>query len=541
MGGISDNSLNDVGSLISHLESSASQMVDQEYRDILNSLLRKDVYVPAGTYLLHGLTIAGGEYSSDARAIFKYPNNNQKGVYHDLLLSRRGSDFDFLNDDNQVVSAGSETDSSNDTYSDFDTVYFNGFQSNPTGNIKKIKLHKRTKVQTFSSRQEINNSQKTPITQIDSSNIITKNSRTGDVVLDVGTAKDWYDLDLNDGNEFHIELNTSSSDTFNISLKNASSFYGFSESENGKWGFAFSSNSTVSSGPYFSHKIILYIHKADSSINELKLQRVNVDFGNSVNADMWSSDGYISLDNQFTDTSVIELNIYRTPQGWAFNGFDLNNKVHNKISSRIFGKYTATPYFWFQFYIKSSSDVIISSGSSLDNLTNTQSYSLNGDWERVTLFSTSEYFSIDANLSDIRFGYDMENNTTLSSSHKKLAEITIEGSHDFTDFENMFNGSPLLTSVDISKYNKRQNITSLKNAFYGCTNLSTLNGVSDLTRSWSSSELEGAFYNTTNASLSLDLSTWCVTNVASAPTDFATNTAGWYFNNNNHPNWGTAC
>jgi hypothetical protein len=80
----------DLSGLIAHLSSPSSQMVDKEYRDILENLFQKNKSVPAGIYTLHGLTVAGGEYGPDARIVFKYPDNNKKGVYHDHLLSQRG-------------------------------------------------------------------------------------------------------------------------------------------------------------------------------------------------------------------------------------------------------------------------------------------------------------------------------------------------------------------------------------------------------------------------------------------------------------------
>lgn len=546
MGGISDNNISSFSSLVSHLESSSSQMVDKEYRDILESFLRKDVAVPSGTYFIHGLTVAGGEYSDEARVIFKYPNNNKNGVYHDLLLSRRGTDFDFLNDDDEVVESGSETDSEGTLYSSsaFDALYFNGINQNPTGNVKKIKFYKRTTVQTFTSRTEFNNSQKPELSQWDNATYVTNSQRTADPVHGSGDSKKWYDLDLNDGNEFHIELDTESSDPVNLSLKNAASFYGFTESSSNHWGFTSSSNDTLSSGPYFSHSIFLYIHKsATLSSNEIKIQRLNFDFGNNINVDLWSSTSYVSMSNPFSNTTLLRLNIVRTPAGWGFNVFDFNNRIHNKVPTRLRVQFSPSSSLNLnRVYFKSNdANVTANFGNSFDNLNSSAGNSSGGSWNYIASTANHTHFEINQELTGLSFGWDMINNREIYRPYERVVSVEIMGYHNITSLENSFYNCDDLTSFDLSMYQNRQNITNLKNAFYGCTQLETLNGISDLTRSWSSSELEGAFYNTTDTSLNLDLSNWCVSNVSSAPNNFATNTAGWYSTTSNHPNWGASC
>ena len=563
-GNISDSlSENTLSALTDHLGKKDSQMVDQEYRDIIENLLQKTKSVPAGIYELHGLTIAGGEYSDQARIVFKYPNNNKTGVYHDHLLSKRGTDFVFLNSDNEVVNVGSEVnESTGTTYGsgEFDQVYFNGPQYNPTSNVKKIRFFKKTEVSTWMSTSEIESSFDDPSDSIPRTQSAT--TKTSDNVYSGSDTRYWYDLDLTQGNVFTIDYNPSSSDCLlNLSLKNASTFYEFVEpnvsgSGNMAWGFvdADSGNRSLSSGPYFTHNIKLFIKKTGSTTCSYKarINRLNIDFGTSVVEIKLERPLLLKFDSQssLSDIYPVNIKLIRSPIGWFCSLLHDFNSNTSPVKDELV--ITTHSVDRTMFSIRHRNKITIDWGDGTDvtydggtnlNITQrtvTKQYSssavrtitISGDLENFFAYRTPQ-------------GYLSENWGAVS-----IDEAIVRGMPSL-ELNNMFQASAA-TYIDISEYTGRP--YSISGLFQEAVNLLTVDGLDTLDTSrlgdisfafhstwqlnlkpienWfldSLSEASYAFYrqgiqlSSSDAGYDLDLSNWDLPGISSIPLGFATN------------------
>jgi hypothetical protein len=565
-GSISDSlENNDLSSLTDHLGKKGSQMVDQEYRDILENLFQKSKSVPAGTYTLHGLTIAGGEYSDEARIVFKYPNNNRKGVYHDHLLSKRGTDFVFLNDDNEVVNPGSEiNESTGSTYGagEFAQVYFNGPQYNPTSNVKKIRFFKKTEVSTWMSTSEIESSFDDPSDSIPVTQSAT--TKTSDNVYSGSDTRYWYDLDLTQGNVFTINYNPSSSDCLlNLSLKNANTFYEFVEPNvtgdgNMSWGFldATSGNRSLSSGPYFSHNIKLFIKKTGSTTcsSSATISRLNLDFGSSVVEIKLERPLLLKFDSSssLSDIYPVNIKLVRSPVGWFCSLLhDFNGSV-SPVKDEMVIKTKNGNKMSFQLSFKSEVKIDWGDGTSSTFTNDTEN---NQKTEVVTKTYASSAVRTITIAGDVKtlFFYLLPNGSYLSDNSGSLFldELKISGLPELS--LSYIVAATSISKLDLSEFTGRPNtlsnmckecaslteVTGLERLnvskvsdidfiFRGCYKLANLSGIEN----WNLMNLafaDYAFYyfgtqlSSSDPAYSLDLSNWSVPNVTSAPNGFATN------------------
>jgi hypothetical protein len=565
-GNISDSlGSNDLSSLTDHLGKKDSQMVDKEYRDILENLFQKTKSVPAGTYELHGLTIAGGEYSDEARIVFKYPNNNKKGVYHDHLLSKRGTDFVFLNDDNEVVNAGSEIDeSTGSTYGagEFAQVYFNGPQYNPTSNVKQIRFFKKTEVSTWTSTSEIESSFDDPSDAIPRTQSVT--SKTSDNVYSGSDTRYWYDLDLTQGNVFTIDYNPSSSDCLlNLSLKNANTFYEFVEPNvtgdgNMSWGFldTTSGNRSLSSGPYFSHNIKLFIKKIGSTTcsSSATISRLNLDFGSSVVEIKLERPLLLKFDSSssLSDIYPVNIKLVRSPIGWFCSLLhDFNGSI-SPVKDEIVIKTKNGNKMSFKIVFKSEVKIDWGDGTS-STLTNETEKDKESEILTKTYGSSAvRTITISGDITEF-YSYLLPSGSFLSDNAASsfLDELKISGFPELsltyivaeTQISKLdlseFTGRPISLSNMCKNCNalteviglERLNVSRVSDIdfmFRGCTNLANISGIEN----WNLMSLafaDYAFYyfgtqlSSSDPAYSLDLSNWRAPSVTSAPNGFATN------------------
>lgn len=565
----------DLSGLIAHLSSPSSQMVDKEYRDILENLFQKNKSVPAGIYTLHGLTVAGGEYGPDARIVFKYPDNNKKGVYHDHLLSQRGIDFDFLDENNQVVSSGSETKSDGSSYGsgEFNSVYFNGPEYNPTGNIKKIKFFKKTTVSTWMSVSEIESSFDDPSDSLPRTESST--STTSDDVYGGSDTRYWYDLDLTSSNIFTIDYNPASSDCLlNLSFNNASSFYEYSEPNvtgtgNMSWGFNdISSSSTIygnralSSGPYFSHNIKLFIRKTGSTTcgSSARIDRVKLKFSDSTVDLKLNSQLVLKFNSEDSvgDVCPVNLKLIRCPLGWYCTvHHDFNsNIVSAKDEFSIDTKSTCSSFYMQLF---NSTPVSIDWGDGTTQTTNENSTN-----SISHTYSSSGSYNIKITgrgLKTLYFYRTPQGYTGDNSGSSNLKHVKISGMKDLrldylfasTSIESIdlieYTGMPTslssfaiectilhtITGLDRLDY---RNIGDMSFAFSRCYNLANTVGLED----WKPTRLYEAVYaffnfgnqlSSSDDNYNLNLSNWALPSISSEPTGFSSNSSI-----SNLPNWG---
>lgn len=554
----------DLSSLIAHLSSLSSQMVDKEYRDILENLFQKSKNIPAGIYTLHGLTIAGGEYSSEARIVFKYPDNNKKGVYHDHLLSKRGIDFDFLDDNNQVVSSGSETKSNGSPYGsgEFSSTYFNGPTYNPTGNIKKIKFFKKTSVSTWMSVSEIESSFDDPSDDLPRTESST--STTSDDVYSGSDTRYWYDLDLTSSNIFTIDYNPASSDCLiNLSLNNASSFYKYSEPNvtgtgNMSWGFNdISSSSTIygnrslNSGPYFSHNIKLFIRKTGSTTcsSLAQIDRVKLKFSDTTVDLKLNSQMVLKFNSQDSvgDVCPVNLKLIRCQKGWYCTmHHDFNSSIITAIDEfSIVTKNTCSNFF---MNISNSSPVVIDWG---DGTTHTvdensyrasvsHSYSSSGSYNiKITgIGLNSLYFYRNPNgyYSSNAGATNLESVKITGMKNLSLAFLFASSDIRSIDLTEYVGRPPSLGSFASEAVNlhtitglDRLDVTFLNSmdfAFNRCYSLANTVGLKDwkptkLTEAMNAFYKFGSQISSSDDNYNLDLSNWALPLISSQPSNFS--------------------
>ena len=173
--------------LVSHLESSNSQAVDQELRDQFDVMLGSTTTVSSGTYELEGI--------STDRVLFKSGGN-----YCWLARSGRGSSFEFSNSGGTTIVSGTET--GYDT-SSFDDFTFYGTDDNPA-NTTHITLSSSQTANTWLTTSNVSKFSKgySEITTV------TKESTSRG-----STAGPEYKLNLDQGTHFYIDYEFPSSFT----------------------------------------------------------------------------------------------------------------------------------------------------------------------------------------------------------------------------------------------------------------------------------------------------------------------------------------
>jgi hypothetical protein len=193
--------------LISHLEGGSSAGIDAELRAQFDNLLGRNESIASGTYTL--------ESFSGNRASFKI---SDQYYYVDWSSLARGTDFNFLDANNDIVSAGNETDlGDGETLSTYN-FYGTDNTSNPS-NIKSINFPNSITAKTWLGSSNLDKFSKgySAITSVTSSTTNTYYSNNSETY-------DEYILDLDESHSFFVykKYNGSSSnaDSIHFTVKN---------------------------------------------------------------------------------------------------------------------------------------------------------------------------------------------------------------------------------------------------------------------------------------------------------------------------------